>query len=705
MQGEATAGPPAGEIQGTKEAQSPDLLEALSPAAAERAKMRSMTVVERAHYQIKKAQTHLTAGANRLHGAAKSYSCMRPQPVAALRDLSVLQIVSGEDHLVAVDSVGRLWAWGRGESGQLGLGSFKHAGVPKVIDALDSNGLDDKLKKNLKQVECGGAYSAVLLDSGQLFTWGNNSSGQLGNGENANTATPRPLASMARRHIQQIACGSAHMMALTTARDLFTWGSNQFGQLGHGKRAPLSLEPRQVRVMSGLDVKQIIAGDNHSCVLTSTGDVYSWGRGDYGQLGHGNQANKDTPTLMPAMDQRSQAARLASGADFMVAVTYSGDIFSWGRNNFGQLGHGLKHGNLPKDKRLPDDVSTPTVMSFFQRDGDRLRLDDIVCGNYHVLAVSDKKDVLYAWGRGEHGQLGLDPRDCRYKATPQIVPKIQGMYIRQAAAGLNHSVLIVSPNATAQEIDVLTWGRGSYGQLGHGSGKKAIPDDALTDLRTMISSSVFSTNQAPRSSALVRSSLSLRSSSIGGSRASTSLGFVADDALNRHHSRPGPNPSPSMTRGDVTVSLVGYTEKNFARSLTGKGKRGGGDKVRPARPTSCDPRPSNMFRQRRGGDDRTRELSMLRHILAEPPSSRSVDDLRGDLLGASGTDRYTPTRSASPLRYHGGLGGGGAREDAVVLVDSLMTRQALAEQNPHQHDPPPLSMHDLLQLVDDVAAA
>ena len=95
---------------------------------------------------------------------------------------------------------------------------------------------------------------------------------------------------------------------------------------------------------------------------------------------------------------------------------------------------------------------------------------------------------------------------------------------------------------------------------------------------------------------------------------------------------------------------------------------------------------------------------MLRHILAEPPSSRSVDDLRGDLLGASGTDRYTPTRSASPLRYRSSLAGGGARADAGVLVDSLMTREALAEQNPHQHAPPPLSMHDLLQLVDDVAA-
>ena len=95
----------------------------------------------------------------------------------------------------------------------------------------------------------------------------------------------------------------------------------------------------------------------------------------------------------------------------------------------------------------------------------------------------------------QHGQPGLDPRDCRDKAIPQIVSKIQGMYIRQMAAGLNHSVLIVSPNATAKEIDVLTWGRGTYGQLGHGSGEKVISGDALIDLRKMIGSFVFSTNQ------------------------------------------------------------------------------------------------------------------------------------------------------------------------------------------------------------------
>ena len=90
----------------------------------------------------------------------------------------------------------------------------------------------------------------------------------------------------------------------------------------------------------------------------------------------------------------------------------------------------------------------------------------------------------------QHGQPGLDPRDCRDKAIPQIVSKIQGMYIRQMVAGLNHSVLIVSPNATAKEIDVLTWGRGTYGQLGHGSGEKVISGDALIDLRKMIRSFV-----------------------------------------------------------------------------------------------------------------------------------------------------------------------------------------------------------------------
>jgi len=272
------------------------------------------------------------------------------------------------------------------------------------------------MKMKLKQVECGSAYSAALMDSGQLFTWGRNAHGQLGHGDREASAVPRPLESMHRRHVHQVACGAAHMIALTTARDVFTWGSNQYGQLGHGDPGTYSLIPKQVRVMSGLDVKQLAAGENHSCVLTSFGDIYTWGRGDYGQLGHGNLLSKDAPTLLQALDQRTQASWLSVGADFMMAVTYSGTVYSWGRNHFGQLGHGVKNDHISRTQRLPDDICSPQILEFFSPpSGDKILLASIVCGNHHVLAISERRDTLYAWGRGEHGQLGLDPRDCRYK--------------------------------------------------------------------------------------------------------------------------------------------------------------------------------------------------------------------------------------------------------------------------------------------------
>ena len=129
--------------------------------------------------------------------------------------------------------------------------------------------------------------------------------------------------------------------------------------------------------------------------------------------------------------------------------------------------------------------------------------------DHHVLAISEKRDTLYAWGRGEHGQLGLDPRDCKYKSIPHVVGKMKGYYIRDAACGMNHSVVVVSPTPTSREFEVLTWGRGSYGQLGHGSGRIKIPDKQLNDLRAMIRSPIFTVNRVSKSGQASRSSSAL----------------------------------------------------------------------------------------------------------------------------------------------------------------------------------------------------
>ena len=131
----------------------------------------------------------------------------------------------------------------------------------------------------------------------------------------------------------------------------------------------------------------------------------------------------------------------------------------------------------------------------------------------------------------------------------------------------------------------------------------------------------------------------------------------------------------------LQVPIVGYMEKNFARSLTGAGKRGTGVKVRPARPTNCDsqsqchgerdsenrcprvPAPSNMLRQRCrwcGGVVGTKELSLLRHTLAEPTSCRFIEDLTGDLLGARariGTRRHSRHRLCGIIAAWAGGGG------------------------------------------------
>jgi hypothetical protein len=212
----------------------------------QRQKMLAMTVVERTEYEITRRKAHLTAGANRLFGSAKVYNSMRPQEVTFLQNIGVHQVLSGHDHLVAFDWSGRLWSWGRGESGQLGQGKYGHSGVPKIIEGLDPHTGDGKTKLKLKQVACGAAYTAVLLDSGTLYTFGSNAHGQLGHGDRAASDVPKPLDAMVRRHVHQIACGAAHMVALTTARDVYTWGSNAYGQLGYGDALKYCLLPKQV---------------------------------------------------------------------------------------------------------------------------------------------------------------------------------------------------------------------------------------------------------------------------------------------------------------------------------------------------------------------------------------------------------------------------------------------------------------------------
>lgn len=268
-----------------------------------------VSIQERYRQRYEADKLYLTAGAKRIYGRTLTYEVHRPSIVDACKGILIKRIHCGEDHVVLQDAAGKLWSWGRGETGQLGLSEKRHAAFPKVIKTLEPQMLGQRSR--VIDYSCGSNFCAAVTDGGQLYTWGGNASGQLGQGDAKSGEFPRVVVAMHRKHVHQVACGGAHTIVLTTARDVFTWGRNTHGQLGLGAGRKCTSGPRR-RVMGGLDVKQIAAGENHSAVLTSSGDIYTWGRGDYGQLGLGDFTSKDVPTLLSALDQRAQVAQKPS---------------------------------------------------------------------------------------------------------------------------------------------------------------------------------------------------------------------------------------------------------------------------------------------------------------------------------------------------------------------------------------------------------
>ena len=207
-------------------------------------------------------------------------------------------------------------------------------------------------KRHTRRLFVGQQHSVALTDHGELLVWGSNSHGQLGIPGVSRVNLPQTVAAMRRSHVLEVACGGAHTLVLTSSREVFSWGSGLFGQLGHGDGKD-STEPRRLHEMHGLDIKQLQvralllvshvvavntatlpfvtppslvtrlqAGENHSAALTSFGEVYTWGRGEFGVLGHGDARSRKTPSAIAALKSASTCVcDLVSGSDHMFGIT------------------------------------------------------------------------------------------------------------------------------------------------------------------------------------------------------------------------------------------------------------------------------------------------------------------------------------------------------------------------------------------------
>ncbi|XP_018559610.2 LOW QUALITY PROTEIN: probable E3 ubiquitin-protein ligase HERC4 [Lates calcarifer] len=210
-----------------------------------------------------------------------------PRPLEALSYIPVCQVACGSQHSVALTKDGQVYTWGLDSRGQLGLGK-RRPGVssPQHLQSLSAT--------PLVQISAGGEQSFALSVSGGVFSWGRNDCGQLGLGDTTDRHTPTPVPCLNMKKTIHISCGRDHTAILTKDGAVFTFGSGQYGQLGHNSFTD-ELCPRLVAEFFGAKVTKIACGQHHTLVLTDSKRVYSFGCGEQGQLGHGDESHPSVP--------------------------------------------------------------------------------------------------------------------------------------------------------------------------------------------------------------------------------------------------------------------------------------------------------------------------------------------------------------------------------------------------------------------------
>ncbi|XP_028704451.2 putative E3 ubiquitin-protein ligase HERC6 isoform X1 [Macaca mulatta] len=248
-----------------------------------------------------------------------------PEPIQALETLNVDLVSCGKEHSLAVCHKGRVFAWGAGSEGQLGIGEFKEISfTPKKITTL--NGI------KIIQVSCGHYHSLALSKDSQVFSWGKNSHGQLGLGKEVpSQASPQRVRSLEGIPLAQVAAGGAHSFALSLCGTSFGWGSNSAGQLAlSGRNVPVqSNKPLSIGALKNLGVIYISCGDEHTAVLIQDGKVFTFGDNSSGQLGYSPTPEKRGPQLVERID--GLVSQIDCGSYHTLAYVHTtGQVISFG---------------------------------------------------------------------------------------------------------------------------------------------------------------------------------------------------------------------------------------------------------------------------------------------------------------------------------------------------------------------------------------
>jgi len=283
----------------------------------------------------------------------------------------VVAVEGGGGHVMALESDGTVWAWGKNSGGQLGngtAGEFENKSTPVQVKGEGGAGY----LTGVKDIAVGGLHSLALKSDGTVWAWGYGASGQLGNGPTGSqSATPVQVKGPNNEgfltNVTDVAAGSSdHSVAVKSDGTVWTWGdSYQGGKLGNGTTSSSAYTPVQVKNETGTgfltNALSVAGGDNHTLAVMKDGTVRAWGYNGAGQLGDGTFADKSIPVQVKVDGVKA----VDGGRNHTVALKTDGTVWTWGLNDSGQLGDGTTVTRNPTPVKVvfPADTTPPNVTS------------------------------------------------------------------------------------------------------------------------------------------------------------------------------------------------------------------------------------------------------------------------------------------------------------------------------------------------------
>lgn len=361
------------------------------------------------------------------HGDVSKANVSLPRLLNTTHIIDVQSVACGEKHAAIVTKQGEVFSWGVDNGGRLGHKVSVSVSDPKIIESLAST--------RVKAIAFGAKHTCAVSISGELYEWGEGTHclGLWGDQYQRSQWFPHKLfGPLDGISILKIACGHWHTAIISSAGQLFAYGDGTFGVLGHGDTLTVA-RPKQVESLKGVRAKAIACGPWHTAAIVErmgtvksnapSGKLFTWGDADRGKLGHADKKMKLVPTCVEPLNDFDFAQVSCAKAQTIV-LTITGVVFTIGSKEHGRLGNPLS-----------EDTSICLIEGPLKTEFVR----EISSGSSHI-AVLTMNGKVFTWGKGTEGQLGLG--DYVDRSYPTLVEALEDKQVHSIACGFNFTMAI-----------------------------------------------------------------------------------------------------------------------------------------------------------------------------------------------------------------------------------------------------------------------